>query len=134
MSLLDFEHGDFEHEEDLIYDLTLNAERAAEDANCTVLYPEPNEIQLDIDTDEQYEVFLKRFNEVNGRFFEMTNTILKSKSGNRHVIITLPTFVSEWQRIALQFMFGSDPIRETLNIYRIFAGEKKPTRLFRPRT
>ena len=57
-----------------------------------------------------------------------------SKSGlpHRHITITFSKdkIFGEWERIALQFMFGSDPVRESMNVLRAVAGEEKPTRLF----
>lgn len=56
----------------------------------------------------------------------------RSKSGNCHVVLTLLSELSPLERVALQAMFGSDPMREMLNFSRITCGTDDPIALFRP--
>ena len=124
------------------YDVSLAAEEAAEKVDCVVEYPGPNQLQLDLDSEESYQLFQKRLVEFEQHsMFGVEITIRPSKSGlpHRHVLLTLtdkdgkPVVLDEWQRIALQAVLGSDLIRETLNAWRLLRGEPSPSRLFRPK-
>ena len=124
------------------YDLARSAEAAAEEINCHIVRPEPNQIQLDIDSEEAYEIYQKRIFEY-GLHSKLSLEVEEhtSKSGfpNKHITITVheydgttPHIFEEWERLALQFALGSDPIRETLNSWRLLTGNSNPSRLFEP--
>ena len=115
----------------------------AKQRGLIVKYPEINQIFLDIDTVEQIAVFQKRMDDLtyvqigNSLFDNIESEITESSSGNPHYHIVLSFTkngrrinLNDWQRVALQFMFGSDPIRETLTIYRILNGIENPSLLF----
>jgi hypothetical protein len=124
-----------------MYSLDETAETAAAKVNCKVVIPADNQLQLDIDTEEAYNLFLKRVEEFQRiSFLHVLVEDTPSKSGlpKRHITLTLfksdeePYFLDEWQRITLQTILGSDLIRETLNTWRLIQGEKNPSRLFEP--
>ena len=123
------------------YDLNISAESAAKAINCHVVRPEPNQLQLDIDNDEAYEIYKKRIYEYSihsGLIFDTEIHTSKSGFPNRHITLTVyhhdhtPYNFKEWERLALQFALGSDPVRETLNSWRLLTGNKNPSRLFEP--
>jgi len=124
------------------YDLSISAERAAKEIGCVVVRPEPNQLQLDIDNEKAYEVFLKRIEEY-GRHSQLSLDVEQheSKGGYPHLHITItvtdldgnPHVFDEWERLALQAALGSDIIRETLNMWRLLTGNDNPSRLFEPK-
>jgi hypothetical protein len=122
--------GDFE---DDIYDFDEHAEAVALGRGQIVVYPEDNQLQLDIDSDEQFEIYRRRISglEVLGWDFSVNTTPSLSGLPNRHITVTVKDKVfTEVERIAFQFMLGSDSVRESLNLLRTAAGKERPTRLF----
>lgn len=124
------------------YDLDVSAEEEAKRFNCSIVIPEPNQLQIDIDSEEAYSVFQKRIFEY--KYYSQLSITIEthpSKSGlpKKHITVTVndsksnPHVFSEWERIALQFALGSDPIRETLNAWRLLRGAENPSRLFEPK-
>lgn len=100
-----------------------------------VVEPAPNQLQIDIDTPEQYETF-KTMSDCLSRNWDAVSQLAVptieehfSKSGfpRRHITVTLPFNVEPWQRIAFQAAMGSDPFRELLSIVRLLRGDDKPT-------
>ena len=98
----------------------------------SIFYPEPNELCLDIDSEEDYQKFLARFQylsrEVDNPYIAFKE-FQSSTKGHRHIIITLPYDVDRFERLALQAVLGSDPIKEMLSIFRIWQGDKFPSLL-----
>ena len=94
------------------------ADKAFEKGLVAVL-PNENELFLDIDTDEDYKIFLFHRTLLGERFFAYPEyECIPSSSGlpHRHIIVTLPFKVTQDQRIALQAALGSDRKRELLSI------------------
>lgn len=94
----------------------------------TIVYPEPNELQIDIDNSEQKRHFEKVWNLIDiaipNAYFESS----VSQSGRGvHITVTLPFDVSNIERIAFQAALGSDPVRELLSIYRYSRDDEYPT-------
>jgi hypothetical protein len=56
--------------------------------------------------------------------------VSESKSGNKHVIITLPRNISDYCRVAWQAAFGSDPKREALHLLSLSKYELNPILLY----
>ena len=63
--------------------------------------------------------------------------VTPSSSGYPHCHIVLQLFkdgraisLNDWQRVALQFVLSSDPVKEILSVYRILADVKNPSILF----
>ena len=131
------------HEE--LYDFCKKAEDDAKMKGCKVVYPKENQLQLDIDNAKQFKHFWRihlQFQDMleiyGSEICDMNVVALPSKSGGEHLHVTIdffdrnknPVKIDPWMRIALQFMFGSDPVREKLNIFRLLTGDKTPCRLF----
>ncbi len=105
-------------------------ERAAR-RGCRVIFPERNQLQLDIDTPAQLAAFEARI-EFLRRGEECSVEIVPSKSrGHFHVTVTFPhREFGDVERIALQAVLGSDPLREYMAYLRVLDGWERPCRLF----
>ena len=99
-----------------------------------IYVPEPCELVLDLDS---YEAFTKARKAVD--LFETVNHISifsvlhKSKTeGHWHVVLTHDTFksLSMLNRIHLQALFGSDPVKELLSMFREKSEVTYPILLF----
>lgn len=115
------------------YDFDRKAEEIAAERGQIVIYSKENELQLDIDSEEAYTEYRKRMDGGIGCDLGITDVKeIPSASGlpHRHITLTLNKKVKPIEAIALQFAFGSDPMREYLNLRRLLNGVENPTRLF----
>jgi len=96
-----------------------------------IYYPENNELLIDIDTKEQYEQFKAKFSRLVKEFEDTTYSIIVSKSGypHQHIIVKMGFDLNNSERIALQAILGSDPIREMLSLFRHFNVDPFPSLL-----
>jgi hypothetical protein len=94
-----------------------------------VIFPEPNELFIDIDTDDDYALYADQYKILIRDIGVVDNRESISRNGlpGRHVTITLPFEVSDVERIAWQAALGSDPKRELLSMVRYQRGVKHPT-------
>lgn len=120
-------------------DYSLEPERTREylsgkaaSVGCTVLYPRGNELQLDIDSEEDLEFFHAQSRLLTEIFDAVEVETLISRSGGRHILVTLPYAIPPAERIALQAVLGSDRKRELLNYRRVVRRDPHPMCLFRP--
>lgn len=106
----------------------------AEDNGLKLVIPDENELQLDIDTEEQYQQFNKVYGSLQIAFNDRATIVWDkpSKSGlpKRHIIVKLPWNLPVECRVALQAALGSDPIREINNVRRIMNQDIYPVALF----
>lgn len=97
--------------------------------------PAANELQVDIDTAEQYLVFKERFETLKRNFdlassFTWKENASKSGGPRKHIRIELPWEVSsEWERIAWQAGLGGDSLRELRSCVRLAKGDEHPSLL-----
>lgn len=125
--------------EEKSYNFNEVAEEAAAKKGLIVVLPEPNQLQIDVDSEEAYLEFCKRYQNMDMQYSNYGTPKIKetfSNSGppHRHITLTFENHIfTEWERIALQAVLGSDPIREYLNAKRLIFGEFNPTRLFEKR-
>ena len=98
-----------------------------------VVYPKNHELQIDIDSEEQYKRFCHSMdvvdrNEVLG---QMVGSITEKPSSSglpkRHITISLVMNVTELERIAWQGALCSDPVRELLSLQRYYLRDEHPT-------
>jgi hypothetical protein len=96
-----------------------------------VIYPEDNEIQIDIDSDEQNERFLKQFEILEREFgyIKTISTISKNGLPGRHYRLFFKRNLSHIERIAYQAALCSDPVKELLSIFRLERGDDYPSLL-----
>lgn len=114
-------------------DSFIEAVITAEKEGFTVIERQPNELLLDLDTPESYKQY-EYMRPVIDRMYHIIgyDRGWVSKSGNKHLIITIEQGISEVEAIALQAACGSDPKREVLCLLRLKNGIEKPIRLFKP--
>lgn len=103
-----------------------------------VVFPRPNQILIDIDTEGQYTVFKENFEmlkrNLNG-VLDVDELIISqnkpSTSGlpRRHIYVQFPIKLNELERITIQAFLGSDPKRELLSYIRYLKGDEYPTLL-----
>lgn len=129
-----------EKDEDSLYDMSDEAaNKAAAKKGLIVVYPKNNQIQIDIDSHEAYTEFQRRLE----KLFDGQDSTLsihhtqefESSSGlpNRHIYITFKgdKKFTAIERIWLQSVLGSDPMRELLDSKRLLMEmTDRPTRLF----
>jgi hypothetical protein len=110
-------------------------QKQAERHNCEVLIARANELQFDLDSPEAIERFEAFYGlKLSSRF---SGTLLPreewaSKSGNRHVVVTLPMDFDVPERIAMQTAGGSDFGREFAALCCHWDGSPHPVLLFKP--
>lgn len=119
------------------YDLDENRRQAAAEKGCRCVFPEPNELQIDIDSEEGYEIFQNVVSVFpRGGSVEIVDIEEHpSLSGlpNRHITITLSKEFNVLERIAFQFLFGSDRIRESISLLREILDIEEPICFFEPK-
>lgn len=125
--------------EDDQYDTFKSAEEVAEQRGLVVVYPKDNELQLDIDSEEQWTEFIRRkafFDEFfwgQSQTYEMVTTISASGYPKRHVTMAFKdrTF-DHYQRMTYQAALNDDPKRTFLGLARLLQGrdDNPPTTLF----
>jgi len=104
---------------------TRDVEALAAAKGLRVRYPQPNELFIDIDSAEAYAQF-KRLREVFERGEPIVGTTIAASPseapGHYHAIVTLRRDVLPRERVMLQALLGSDPMRELLSYRRVIAG------------
>jgi hypothetical protein len=101
---------------------------------CEVVVAEPNQLQFDLDSEEAYACCIDWLNgKLSPRFQQyLPPTEWASKSGNKHVVVTLPDAFSVPERIAMQTQGHSDPGREFAALCCHWDGSPHPILLFKP--
>jgi hypothetical protein len=102
----------------------------AEREGLRVVYPEPNELLLDIDGPEAMATWLQQRTLLD-KFFGIKKIVetpsLSNEPGHWHITVSLLTAVSAETRLLLQAVLGSDRKRELLGLVMLHSGEQKPT-------
>ena len=95
--------------------------------------PKPNQLFIDIDSAEQYELYKERL-PMFLEFCDAVTTERASKSGlpRRHIIVDLKYEFSVAERLFLQMFLNSDSTREMLSFVRHQMGDKYPILLRKP--
>ena len=105
---------------------------AAAKQGLAVITPKANELFVDIDSDASFEAFTTMVAKL-AEFEPGTQwQCAPSKSGlpKRHAVVTLTREVGDIERIALQAILASDPLRELLSYVRVRAGQEAPIKFF----
>jgi len=92
-----------------------------------VVTPGRTEVQVDIDSKEQYAVFLKQLDALEKRGSVARVIMTISKSGGRHFRVFLHREINKVERIAIQAALGSDPLRELLSMFQYWDGDPIPS-------
>ncbi len=94
-----------------------------------VVYPKPNELQLDIDRAEDYVVW-QAHRSILDEYFKILKVVEtpSQEKGHMHVTVTVEKSFNPFERIAFQAVLGSDRKREILGLIMNKLGhESKPT-------
>jgi hypothetical protein len=89
---------------------------------------------LDIDSDTLPDGFMRWLTLLEEQVGVVTYEVFVSKSGNRHVIITMKQPMDIIERIAWQAILGSDPVREACHLGSVKRNEQNPILLFQRKT
>jgi hypothetical protein len=110
-----------------------NSQRAIDQAlveGLEVVFPEPNQLQIDIDNEHSHLLLQNQLLIVE-KFVGHSNCEAKpSKSGNPHkwhVTLTFDRTFTPLERIGLQAMLGSDRVRELLSFVQMENEDPHPT-------
>jgi hypothetical protein len=123
-------YGPHEHKDPYFHQISSEtAYREAADDNLEVVLPEPYDLLIDIDNDEDMKRFDRGMDVMIKHFNAQVIKSTPSRSGlpKRHLIVRLDRPVSNAERIALQAALGSDPVREILGIVRVQHNDPHPT-------
>ena len=115
-------------------DRTNAAISAALDRGCTVLFGTANTLLIDFDGDGQkrYEACRPVLDSLFGIEEETRWKSSSREAGHEHLQVRLAADFTVEERIALQAILGSDPMREILSLRNRRQGSIEPCVLFRP--
>lgn len=104
----------------------------AEANNLRLVVPEEDELQLDIDSDADFEIFKQHIAILQERSaYQWKFKPSRSKPQGKHITVRLPGGkFTPLKRIALQAALGSDRKRELLSILDLENGDPMPTVFF----
>ena len=97
------------------------------------VYPGPRELFLDLDSDDSLARAWELLTVLNRNGYGAECvTVHPSKSGepHRHMTVSLYREVTPIERIALQAICGSDPVREVLSLLRVWGSSPFPATVF----
>lgn len=121
-------------------DIGRNVFALAEVRDCEAILPADDELQLDIDSPEDYAIMILQMERINAYDGSASGglvlTILDqwdSRGGNKHVVLRANQSLEVEQRILLQAILGSDRKRELFNWLRVDKGIENPITLFKPK-
>jgi hypothetical protein len=100
--------------------------KEAREKGCVVVYPGPNDLFVDIDSEDDLDFFHEAIVRLR-RYFpggDILVNVTPSKSpGRYHATVTIPRPVKDAaERILLQAVLGSDRVRELLSWARLETG------------
>lgn len=97
----------------------------------SVVLPNDNELMIDCDSRHTNHVdALMKIMESTGVVKIIQRRVTTSRTGNKHVYLTLDRVVTPLERIALQAALGSDAEREMYSLMHLFKGDPNPTLFF----
>lgn len=103
--------------------------REAADDGLDVVFPEANQLQIDIDDDRAFDIYNEMRPVINRYYGVAFESITPSRSGlpKRHITLTTYRDLNTFERIALQACLGSDRVREILGVVQAMLGDAHPT-------
>jgi hypothetical protein len=113
-----------------------NFEDAVEKAKSKgkiIIEPTDNELQLDIDSKEQYNILAARMMELNENshcIFHTQEFPSQGGAWHKHIYLKLAVDTPILERIALQLFLGSDPVKEYLSLCLVKIGDPHPVLMF----
>lgn len=110
------------------------SERRAMALGCSILFPQKDELFIDIDSNDSFEVFCENFRLLkDARIIVGEPKVWPSKSGlpHRHIIVKVNSLVlARLDKITLQLILGSDRKHEMWSYLASVAGHPNPTLFF----
>jgi len=107
------------------------ATRKAKEKGLTVVFPEENELFIDIDDDSSMRMYVKNSPLIWRHLGVEKETIRASKSPkHEHVVMKLSQKVSPLERLVLQACLGSDRTRELFSYLHYLDGDPNPFLFF----
>lgn len=101
-----------------------------------VVFPGPNELQLDFDSEDDYDRFRGELLNLLGEVHPFAQIVLdepSKTSGHRHVVVQLECSLTPLTRLLLQACLGSDRKRELLGYINLQRGDQQPTLFIVPK-
>lgn len=91
----------------------------------------PTQLLLDLDTEHQKAQYAWMLPYLTRYLHVTVDRVTPGRTGKgQHVYLTLPHPLSDVERLLLQAILGSDPMREWLGLLRVWGGAKDPIQLF----
>jgi hypothetical protein len=117
-----------EHDYELHAPNSARALREAREDNLDVVFPTDYQLQIDLDSDRAFDVYLAMRPLLEKYYHVREEKIRYSRSGapKRHATINLNTAVSQGERLLLQVLMGSDRVREFLGLIQFNQGDPHP--------
>ena len=117
------------------YTITDNTQERAAQLGCIMVVPAYNQLQIDIDTPEQFIEYATRLKTLreNRPDLIFTEDVRSSRSGGSryHSTLTFSNMLfDQTSRIAWQMMLASDPVREALSMFGVIMGHENPSVFF----
>lgn len=100
------------------------------DKEWEVVVAKDNELQIDLDSPVLPDNFKRLIGILEEQVGQVEYKVTISKSGNRHVIVTMANPLGIFERVAWQAIFGSDPVREAAHLSSIMREELNPILLY----
>lgn len=121
------------------YTIIDNTQERAASLGCVMVIPNGNQLQIDIDTPEQYTDYATRIKTLreNRPDLIFTEEVRSSRSGGcrYHSTLTFENMLFDsTSRIAWQVMLASDPVREALSMFGVLMGHQNPSVFFEAST
>jgi hypothetical protein len=104
----------------------------AAERNCELVVPDDYTLLVDLDDGAQLNQ--RVLTVIRERCGVLKTESWPSRSGTgTHYRIHLVVALSQGDRLLLQAVLGSDPMKECLSVFRAWAGHETPSVLFKPR-
>ena len=103
--------------------------QAEKDGN-RVVFPEENQLFIDIDSEEAGERFHRLFTKFKTLIDEDASILYDEPSfteGHRHIIVETGLHLTDESRLMFQCLLGSDQVRELLAYVRVSEGDEHPS-------
>ena len=102
----------------------------AEELGCLCVSPEDNELLLDTDGNNVGDTATTKLILISKGLNIVSTLRTVSRNGNSHLYIRLDRKVTDIERICLQVLLGSDPLRESYSLAKWWSGSDGITVLF----
>lgn len=119
--------------EAVVYGINRDPFEVAKSFGWITVLPNDHQLQIDIDREEDIVEFNCALDHlVNDTKLNVNDKQIHRSKSNKgyHITLTFTEPMGVWQRIALQFLLHSDPVREALNCKRVLLNDPFPIAFF----